>query len=694
MTDDKLSLNSNLAELRGVGPVLNNHLITMGLSTISDLINNYPRKYNDYSFAKKICQLKPGLVTLEAKISDVTQRRVRRGLHITEALAYDTTGSMKLTWFNQPYRASSIKNGSVYLISGEFGLQKERLQIINPSVELVKDFALVKKQKEELIVPVYRESKHINSTILRKLIEQVLPFISQQPEILPKWMIDDNNLMPFGLAIKSIHAPLSQQQLTDAKRRLAFEELFILIMASDINRGEVIKEKSPNISFELDLAKNFIKKLPYELTVAQKKTIWQIYNDMTSNKIGIKEPTIKPMNRLVEGDVGSGKTVVAAMASLMAVNSTYQVAVVAPTALLAQQHMDTFSELFKNTPIEKNIELLTSSTKGKTLIKQQVKKGEISILIGTHALMQKDVAWHKLGLIIIDEQHRFGVQQRQKLHTSTKIMPHVLCLTATPIPRSLALTVYGELDISIIDESPVGRLKTQTQIISPNSKKQMYQDVEKELLCGRQAYIVCPLISESDILQVSSAEKIYKELSTTYLREFRVALLHGRLKADQKEKLMNDFKLHKIDVLVATTVIEVGVDVPNATVMIVESADRFGLAQLHQLRGRVGRGNHQSYCYLVLSDSKMPPKRLQALTATNNGFELAELDLQIRGPGAIYGLQQHGALDLRIASLTDTSLIYQAKLAVEEFRKKGENLLEYKQIAQKVLKAANLTYLN
>lgn len=681
-----MQLQTSLQGLKGVGPKIFEHLNAMGLFTVEDLIHYYPRRYDDYSHVISIGQIRPGAVSLKAHFSEIKERRVRRGMHITEATANDQTGRVKVLWFNQPYRAKSLQAGKTYYISGEFGMQRERLQIINPTVELADDTE-ANHMHTARIVPVYRETAHINSVQLRKLIVQVLPIMAILPETLPKWIVRDNGLMAYAEAIKAMHLPESQEQLAKAKERLGFEELFVVMMAAQANRDQSLQVPSLAIPFKEQLAKDFVAHLPFQLTDAQRKTVWQVYKNIDSTE---------PMNRLVEGDVGSGKTVIAAMSALMVADAGLQVAFIAPTELLAQQHANTMAALLAHSPLADRVALLTGSVKpkAKVAIKERLKNNDISIVIGTHALFQESVDWHKLGLVIIDEQHRFGVQQRQKLHTKAGHMPHVLCLTATPIPRSLALTVYGELDISILDQAPSTRAGVDTSIVSPNSTAPMYAAVIEQLKAGRQAYVVCPLITESDVLQVASAEKIYKELAQKELKGYRVGLLHGRMKSDEKDAVMRDFAAHKIDVLVATTVIEVGVDVANATVMIIQAADRFGLAQLHQLRGRVGRAEHRGHCYLVLSDSKAPSKRMRAIAGTTNGFELAELDLEIRGPGAIYGTRQHGELDLRIAQLTDVKLIAKTRMAVKAFRASDENLLKYKQIAAKVQRASKLTYLN
>jgi ATP-dependent DNA helicase RecG len=679
-----LGPKTKLSQLKGVGTVIASRLSATGLETVNDLIGYFPRRWDDYSHITTISHIRPGLVTIKVRLKSANERRARRGLSITEAVAEDATGAIKVVWFNQPYRARSIQPNKEYYLSGEFGLQYQRLQIVNPNIELVED---TKTTQTARILPTYRESQQISSVLLRKLIVQISDVIENLPETLPDWVVKKYRLISYGQALRAIHLPASAEELETAKRRLAFEELFVVIMATQVLKAQNMAAKALPVKFDLPIAKKFVANLPFKLTDAQRQIIWQIYKDIDSSQ---------PMNRLIEGDVGSGKTVVAAMASLMVANTGLQVAFIAPTQLLAGQHANTMAELLAHSPLKDGLALLSGAvkTKGKSSIKQRLASNEISILIGTHALLQESLDWHKLGLIIVDEQHRFGVGQRRKLFTKAGHMPHVLCLTATPIPRSLALTVYGELDISVLAQAPKQRAGVDTSIVSPNSKAQMFEAIEQQLKQGHQAYVVCPLISESEVLQAASAEKVYEGLKNKEFKKWQVGLLHGRLKPAQKDQIMADFVAHKIDVLVSTTVIEVGVDIANATAMVIEGADRFGLAQLHQLRGRVGRAQHRGHCYLVMSDSKEPTRRLKAVAKTTNGFELAELDLEIRGPGAIYGTLQHGALDLRIAKLTDSALIAQVREAVKAFITQSESLLQYPQIAAKVQRASKLTYLN
>ncbi len=677
-----MTLNSLLTEIKGVGPELAKKYGHLGIKTIADLIDYYPRRYNDYSNIQPISQIRPGIVTLKAVIKQAKGRYVRRSMHITEAVASDVTGSVRLVWFNQPYRAGSLKPNTEYFISGQFELKAGRLSIMNPSIELVSDFPI----NTARIVPIYREAKGAKSGEIRRLLREVALVIENLSETLPNWILKEQQLLSRSKALMKMHFPESSDDLAAAKHRLGFEEIFRLSLASLLNKYELMQEHSLKIPFNEKLAREFVSHLPFKLTDAQRKVIWQIYQDL-------QKP--QPMNRLLEGDVGSGKTVVAVMAALMAMEQNFQVAFMAPTELLARQHAQTMYELLKPLGFETQVGLLIGSLKSaqKSEVHKRIKNGDIRLIIGTHALIAEKVDMHRLGLLIIDEQHRFGVQQRKKLQAKAGHAPHILSMTATPIPRSLALTLYGEMDISIIDTKPSNRQPIITKIISPNSQAQLVKKINTELKTGRQMFVVCPLISQSETLQVKSAETIYEQVKK-YYKNYKVGLLHGKLKSDVKAKIMSDFVTGKVDILVTTTVIEVGVDVPNATVMLIEDAERFGLAQIHQLRGRVGRSKYQGYCYLMMSDSKSPSRRLRALETSSDGFRLAELDLEIRGPGALYGTLQHGVLDLRIAKLSDTKLIAAARETAQEFIEKKENLLKYKELNEKVQKLRSVTNLN
>jgi len=681
-----MTVNSPLTDIKGVGPELAKKFASLKLHSVADLIDYYPRRYEDYSQICKISALRPGVVTIQAKIIQAKGRYVRRGMHITEAVASDDTGSVRLVWFNQPYRATSIKPNCEYFVSGNFELRSQRLAITSPSMELVSDFPI----NTARIVPIYRVMKGLKSLDIRRALRSVMPAINDLEETLPPWLIENHKLLSFSEALRQMHFPENSENLQASWRRIGFEEVFSLSLASLLNKNELSSEKSIIIPFKEKLAKAFVSHLPFKLTDAQRKVIWQIYKDISSE-------TGHVMNRLLEGDVGSGKTVVATMVALMAMEQGFQVAFMAPTELLARQHADTIHNLLKPLGYEKQVCLLVGNMKPaqKTEAYKRIKSGEARLLIGTHALIQEKVDMHKLGLVIIDEQHRFGVDQRKKLMAKAKHMPHVLTMTATPIPRSLVLTLYGDLDLSVIDTKPVGRKPIITKVCSPNSKAQLYNKIDKELEAGHQMFFVCPLIIESEISQgTKSAEAVYKELKGGVFKHRRIGLLHGKMKSVDKNKVMSDFVAHKLDILVATTVIEVGVDVPNATVVLIENADQFGLAQIHQLRGRIGRSDAQGYCYLMMSDSSVPTRRLRAVETSNDGFALAEMDLEIRGPGAIYGTMQHGQLDLRVAKLSDTKLIASARQSAQEFIEKQEDLLQYKQLKERIKTLRTVTNLN
>lgn len=666
-----------------MGDELAKQLKTLGIETVAQLIDYLPRRYEDYSRVLPISRIKPGVVTIEAVIKQAKGRYARRGMHITEAVASDDTGSVRLVWFNQPYRATALKAGAGYFISGNFELKYHRLSIQNPSIELATDFPV----NTARIIPIYKETKGLKSSRLRKLISTTLPIIRTMPEKLPKRLIQGRALESRGWALEMIHFPVSSEALERAKARLGFEEVFQLSLASLLNKYEFSREKALSIPFEEKLAKDFVSYLPFKLTDDQRKVVWRIYIDMQKTQ---------PMNRLINGDVGSGKTVVATMAAVMAMKAGFQVALMAPTELLARQHAETIHDLLEPLGMANRLSLLIGSLKPaqKKTAHEKIKTGDVGFIVGTHALIQEKVNTRRLGLIIIDEQHRFGVEQRKKLQAKAGHMPHVMSLTATPIPRSLALTLYGELDISVIATKPPGRSPIKTKICSPNSRAQLYAEIDREIAKGRQVFIVCPLITESEALPVKSVEEVYRHIAGKDFKHRRVGLLHGKMKAEDKDAVMRRFLRRDIDILVATTVIEVGVNIPNASIIVIENSERFGLAQIHQLRGRVGRAEHQGYCYLMMGDSSAPTRRLRAIENSNDGFKLAEMDLEIRGPGAIYGTMQHGALDLRVAKLTDVKLIAAARQAAQDFIDRKENLLQYEELHERVRKLRAVTNLS
>jgi len=676
-----MKLSDSVEYIKGVGPETAKKLEKLGIVTIRDLLTNWPRKYDDYSNVLPIGQLQPGTVTVKARVENIKTKRVRRGLHLTEANLRDETGAIKAVWFNQPYRKDYFKSGKEYYFSGLYEFSYNRYTLMTPAVEEAKDFT----KNTARIVPVYHETKGLKSHEIRSFINECSGLFKELHEILPASVVRANKLVSYQEAIWQLHWPENDIKLEEARHRIGFEEIFSYIMAGQLNKQQVESETALAIPFDETIAKEYVSLLPFELTPAQKKSAWEILQDINGST---------PMNRLLEGDVGAGKTVVAAFGAVMAAKNKVQTAFMAPTELLAKQHAQTLANLLGKADI--SVGLLTSAVKktAKDTLKQQILKGDVDIVVGTHALLQEDVKFKNLGYIVIDEQHRFGVNQRQKLVDKGLAIPHILSMTATPIPRSLALTVYGELDISIISQKPKNRLPIKTDIWSPNSRAQLYDEIDREITKGRQVFVVCPLIDESDKTGTKSVNEELKILSTGPFKHRRIGLLHGKLKDDEKSDVMQDFLDKKLDILVSTTVIEVGIDVPNASVMLIEAADRFGLAQLHQLRGRVGRSDQQGYCYLVMSTSQKPTKRLRAMETTNDGFKLAEMDLELRGPGALYGTRQHGQLDLKIANITDTKLIKAAKDSAIAFLASNEKLTDYPELNRRVQQNRSLTYLN
>ncbi len=676
-----MNLVSSLEKVKGVGLKTAEQFALANIHTVGDLIDFLPRAYEDFSHITTISNIAPGKATIKARCEKIETRPVRRGLRITTATLVDSTGKIQAVWFNQPYRETQLKSGEEFYFSGEFEFNYNRYQMTNPSAELVKDMPV----QTDRILPVYRSIKGLKTPLVRKILSELRPLIIMLPETLPTAIIKDEDLMSRSQAVLTMHFPEDMADIEKARDRLAFEELFQLLLASQLNRQENAKLEGWHIPFEQPVVANFVKRLPFELTGAQRRAAWEIIQDLERKT---------PMNRLLQGDVGSGKTVVAGLVACQVAHFGFQTAIMAPTEILGSQHAETLGKLLQ--PLGITVGLLTGSIKGvarKTLY-EQIANGTVQVVVGTHALIQETVIFHKLGFVVIDEQHRFGVKQRQLLLQKSEHMPHMLAMTATPIPRSLALTVYGELDISILNELPKGRLPIQTKIWSPNSRAQLYEKIDIELATGRQAYVICSLIEDNPDNEIKSVQAEYKKLQNSIFKHRRIGLLHGKLKSDEKDAVMSQFSRAEIDILVSTTVVEVGVDVPNATVIMIENADRFGLSQLHQLRGRVGRSVHQSYCYLVTSTSAKPTERLRHLEKSNDGFYLAEVDLKLRGPGEIYGRAQHGALNLQIATLADTKIIARAQKQAKSFVAEGLDMLQYKQLATQVQYYQRLTTLN
>lgn len=679
-----IQLSTPLSMIKGVGPKTGEQFAVAGLHTVGDLIHFLPRKHEDFSEVIPLAQIRPGKVSVRGKFSAVTTRRVRRGMSVTEATLGDDTAKVPVVWFNQGYRDEQLKKGGEWLVSGEFGLQRQRYQIVNPSVEHVKDMPVSGGR----IVPVYPGIRGLKSQLVRKILLELRPAIMGLPETLPPGVIAREKLMSRGEAMLAMHFPNSFEQLEAARDRLGFEEIFALMIASQLNKQDNAALESHSIDFNAQDAKGFVEQLPFTLTNAQRIAAWESIQNLERGE---------PMNRLLQGDVGSGKTVVAGLVAYIAARAGYQTAFMAPTELLATQHAATLAQILE--PFDVQVGLLTGSLKQarrKPLL-EAIAGGQCDIVIGTHALFQDTVTYKQLGFVVIDEQHRFGVEQRQKLLAKSHKMPHLLAMTATPIPRSLQLTVYGELDISILGEKPAERKTIETQIISPNTRTPMYQHIEELLQKGQQAYVICPRIEPGDDEQASVQAEV-KRLKQAVFRDKKIGMLHGKLPADEKEAVMGAFAAGDLDILVSTTVVEVGVDVSNATAIIIEGADRFGLAQLHQLRGRVGRSSVQSYCYVVPSTSAKPSARLKELEKSNDGFYLAERDLELRGPGEIYGRAQSGSLNLAVANIADMKLLKRAQTAARWWlgsSPAGEgDLLQYDKLSNDVNRYRRLTTLN
>lgn len=676
-----MNLLSPLDRVKGIGDKTGQQFADAGIHTVGDLIDFLPRAYDDFSQVTTIDNIKPGKATIKARCEKIATRPVRRGLRITTATLADKTGKLQAVWFNQPYRETQLKSGEEFFFSGEFEFSYNRYQLSNPSAEKVSDMPI----QTDRILPIYRSIKGLKTALVRKILAELRPLITMLPETLPAEIIKSEKLLSRSQAVLLMHFPETVDDVEKARERLAFEELFQLLLASQLNKIENAKLQGWHIPFEQPVVANFVKQLPFELTGAQRRAAWDIIQDLERQT---------PMNRLLQGDVGSGKTAVAGLVACQVAHFGMQTAIMAPTEILAGQHAETLGKLLQ--PLGFSVGLLTGKVKGvarKTLY-EQIANGNVDVVVGTHALIQDKVIFKQLGFVVIDEQHRFGVKQRQQLLDKSKYMPHMLAMTATPIPRSLALTVYGELDVSILNELPRGRKPIATKVWSPNSRAQLYEKIDAEISDGRQAYIICSLIEDNPDNDIKSVQAEFKKLQNSIFKHRKIGLLHGKLKPEEKESVMQQFSNGQLDILVSTTVVEVGVDVPNATVIMIEDADRFGLSQLHQLRGRVGRSSHQSYCYLVTSTSAKPSERLREIEKSNDGFYLAEVDLRLRGPGEIYGRSQHGALNLQIATLADTKLIARAQHQAKLFASSNLDMLQYKQLASTVQYYQRLTTLN
>ena len=648
-----MKLSDNIKYVKGIGESRAKLFAKLGIFSVEDLLFHLPRSIEDRSETKLIAELMDGeTVCVKASLaSGIKTYRSRNRVTVTQATVSDGQNLMKVTWFNSPYIANTLKTGGDFTFFGKAIYRGQFFEMINPVTET--ESGTIKTGR---ILPIYPATKGLGQTNIRNAVEAVFSSLSQIPkDILPQALTKEHSFVPLFSALKSLHMPKSAEEFESARMRLAFEELFILQAGICFLKSER-KNYSATPIKNVKCIANFAKNLPFELTNAQKRVINEISADLTKSV---------PMNRLVQGDVGSGKTIVAASAMYAAAMAGFQSLMMAPTEILANQHFKNLEKLF--VPLGFETILLTGNMTAaqRRAALAKAESGAAKIIVGTHALISEGVKYKNPALVITDEQHRFGVRQRAML-TEKGFGAHTLVMTATPIPRTLSLILYGDLDISIIDELPPGRKPIETYSVKEDSRKKVLDFVLQKIKEGRQAYIICPLIEESEALIAKSAVEYGEKLKKSVFKNCSVAVLHGRIKAAERKQIMEDFSAGKIDVLVSTTVIEVGVDVANASVMIIENAERFGLSQLHQLRGRIGRGSHKSYCIMFAEGGKIADERMKIMCESSDGFKISEKDLELRGPGEFFGIRQHGLPELKVANLsTDMLLLSQAKTAVE-----------------------------
>lgn len=675
-----MSFLGSVEEIKGVGPKTATALHKYGFDSIKDVAYYFPRDYEDYHKTTKIADLEPGKVMVRGKIKNLkVQYTRRRGFNLVTGEVYDETGAIKVVWYNQPYRAKGFDESKEYFFTGNFDFKFNRYQLTSPTAVIADEV----EENKNGFQPIYPAKGSYKSIWFKRFFENIRNEIALAPDMLP--YVKEGTRAD---ALFNIHFPENYSDVEKAREYLAYEELFELILAAKLNKNENSKLKAEPLKFIAKNTKEFVSNLPFKLTNAQRLAAWDILKDLEKET---------PMNRLLQGDVGSGKTVVAAIAIYQAYKASVQSALLAPTAILATQHAKTLKKLLE--PFGVKVELLIGATKKKDELKKRIVEGKIDVVVGTHAIITDDTKFKKLGFAIIDEQHRFGVLQRQKLLMKTgDLAPHFLAMTATPIPRSLQLTIFGDLSVSTISELPKGRTPIKTKILSEiNMSEHLYPRLEEKMENGEQIYWICKLIEETGRSEAANVKKEADKLKLRFPKR-KIEFLHGKMKPDEKDEIMTRFKDGKIDILVSTTVVEVGVDVPNATEIVIMDAESFGLAQLHQLRGRVGRGEKESECFLIVNDDKEPSMRLKELEKSTDGFHLAEVDLKLRGPGEIYGQLQHGAMNLRIASLSDTRLISNAQKSAERFivelANDPEIMLKYKELNTEIKKYQQLTTLN
>lgn len=691
-----LDLAQPIMALRSVGARSAARLAKLGISNVRHLLWHLPSRYEDYSRRVPVSALVPGeKMSIQGQIVTVGSRFIwPRRLTITTAVVQDETGAVRAVWFNQPYLEESLGEGVTVSLAGKVVLDKRGLYLASPVHEKIGGAEAQALRHTGRLVPIYPETEGVTSKYLRYLVGPLLEH-NTVADPVPTALIRKYELMDLDQAVRTVHYPTDESLVATAKERLAFDDLLLFQIKSLHDRRLMNKLRSPRIALDADFMKKTVAGLPFTLTRDQRLAAFEVLKDM-------ERPF--PMNRLLEGDVGSGKTIVALLAALHAARAGWQTVVIAPTEVLAQQHYATLQNIVRGHGI--HTALITGAAarvdggeSSKAAVKKAISGGVASIVVGTHAVFEEDVKWHGLALVVIDEQHRFGITQRSALvkaerHASGQV-PHLLSMTATPIPRTLALTIFGDLDISIIKEKPKGRQVIQTKVVSSSERQAMYDAIRREVKAGRQVFVICPRIETTVIdpnaqtkgkkgtqakliwSDVKAVQDEYEKLSKQIFPDLKVAMLHGRMKPKEKQSVMTAFKDGWHDILVSTSVIEVGVDVPNATIMLIEGADRFGLAQLHQFRGRVGRSEHQSYCFLIPTDDAAAQRRLAALEKTDDGFALAETDMKLRGPGEFFGIKQSGLPDLTMTALANVELIKKARLAARTIMKEDPDLKKY-----------------
>jgi ATP-dependent DNA helicase RecG len=672
-------LDAQVERLQGIGKAKALQLSRLRIHTIRDLLYHFPRAYRP---VKKISELMYGDdATVIAQVSHINDHRTRNGFHIADIVLMDPTGGITVKFFNQPWIAKSLRPRQFIVISGKVDRDLNKLSFKSPEYEpLTKE--LQRLLDSAHVYPVYPLTEGVKANWLRKTEREVVRFWADKVvDPLPSPLRHSARLMPLPHALREIHFPTSMERMEDARHRFAFEELLYIQLGVFRQRKKWREEPARPLRIEADFLARYEAGLPFPLTDAQKRAIGEVFSDIQHTE---------PMSRLLQGDVGAGKTVVALAALLVGVLNGTQAVLMAPTEILAEQHFKTISSLlpalaekFGTLP---RVRLLIGSLKPKDKLaaQQEISGGQVDIAVGTHALIQEAVQFQNLSLAVVDEQHRFGVEQRSALRQKG-YKPHILVMSATPIPRTLALTVYGDLDLSILDEMPPGRVPIKTKWLEPQERESAYRFMRRHINEGRQAFVICPLIQESEAIDARAAVEEYERLSKEIFPDLRVGLVHGKMRPAEKDTVMSQFRDHAIDILVATSVVEVGIDVPNATIMLIEGADRFGLAQLHQFRGRVGRGAHQSFCMLLAEKSgSTSDDRLKVIEETQDGFKLAEADLALRGPGEFFGTRQSGVPDLRVAELTDIKLLEQARhVAREIFERDPEFALPENKLLKK-----------